>query len=211
MALSSQTIQDKNALTTDAVFLLLLEINIPDTDTIYLVNNTEDITWNSNTYLHFPFEIDEIPETSSGETTQFEIKVANANRVMEKYLQDYDLYLKTNGIDGNSITCTLSVVNTKDIDNTEAILSVDGILGQAATTPQWATFTFTAKNINSKQFPNRKIFKNFCGFKFKDERCGYTGTGLVCDKTLTTCRAYNNSPRFGGFIGVAGRGVTIVS
>jgi len=211
MAISDQTTEDLNALVTDAVFLVLLEINIPDTPTVRLVDNTEDVTWDSETWLHFPFELDEIPETSVSEIPQWSIKISNATRVIERYLQEYDLYLKTNGIDGNDITCTIRVINTNDLANTEPIIAINGLLQQATTNPQWATFKFSAKNPYNKQFPPRKIFKNFCGFKFKDSSCGYTGTGTVCDKTLTTCRAYTNSHRFGGFIGVKGRGLILVS
>ena len=35
--------------------------------------------------------------------------------------------------------------------------------------------------------------------KFKDSRCGYTGSETKCDNTLTRCKKLNNSTRFYGF------------
>jgi phage-related protein len=209
MALSSQTVQDKNALVTDAVFLILLKIEIPDTPTVYVTNNNESIDWNSNTYISFPFELEDINENTNSEVPEWTIKLSNANRVMERYLQEYDLYLKTNGIDGNEIKCTICVVNSNDLENTTPILEHNAVLSQPSTNAQWAIFKLSADSPYNKQFPPRKIMKNFCSWKFKSEQCGYSGDGDFCDKTLTTCRSYNNSPRFGGFIGVGGRGLVI--
>lgn len=208
--LSNQTIQDKNALATDAVFLVLLEIQIPDTQTVYLVNNTEDIVWNGNTWQKFPFDFNDISQNTNGETPQWTVKVSNVNRVMERYLQQYDQYLKQHGIDGNDIICVIRVVNSKDLLNTTPIVEYTALLQQPTTTPQWATFKLSAKNPYNKQFPPRRIMKSFCSWKFKSVQCGYSGSGEFCDKTLTTCRAYNNSPRFGGFVGVSSRGLIIV-
>ena len=210
MSLSNQTIQDKNALVTDAVFLVLLEIQIPDTPTVRLVNNTEDIIWSSYLWQQFPFEFSDISESSKSEVSQWTIKISNTTKAIERYLQEYDLYLKTNGIEGNDITCIIRIVNSKDLLNTTPILEYTALLQQPTTTPQWATFKLSAKNPYNKQFPLRKIFKNFCGWKFKSNQCGYAGTGDFCDKTLATCRIYSNSSRFGGFPGVAGRGLVLV-
>ena len=209
MALSNQTTQDKNALATDAVFLVLLEINIPSVDTVYLVNNTEDITWDGHIWQSFPFDFDDISQGASGEVPQWTLKISNVNRAIEQYLINYDLYLKQNGIEGNNITCVIRVVNSNDLANNDPIVQYDALLQQPTTTPEWATFKLGAKNPFTKQFPPRKILKAFCGWKFKSVECGYTGPETVCDKTLTTCRLYNNSPRFGGFPGVAGRGLIL--
>jgi len=210
MSLSNQTIKDKNALSTDAVFLVLLEIQIPDTPTIFLVNNTEDITWKDTLWQQFPFDFTDMAQNSGTEVPQWSIKISNVNRVIERYLHDYDLYLKQNGIDGNDIICVIRVINTNDLTNETPILEHTALLQQPTTNPQWATFKLSAKNPYNKSFPTRKIMKSFCAWKFKSEQCQYAGDGEFCDKTLPTCRAYNNGSRFGGFIGVSGSGLIIV-
>ncbi|NTU42264.1 MAG: hypothetical protein HGA78_04270, partial [Nitrospirales bacterium] len=45
----------------------------------------------------------------------------------------------------------------------------------------------------------RRNTSKLCGFRFKGTRCGYTGAGTFCDKTLTACQGYNNEDNFGGF------------
>jgi lambda family phage minor tail protein L len=208
--LSTQTITDKNALSTNAVFLVLLEIQIPDTPIVRLVNNTEDITWDSELWQNFPFTLEDISQGTDGSVPSWVIKISNVNRAIEQYLQQYDLYLKQNGIDGNEITCIIRVVNSKDLGNTEPITEHTAILNQPTTDPQWATFKLSAKSPYNKQFPPRKVLKSFCAWQFKSEQCGYTGTATSCDKTLTNCRLLDNSPRFGGFPGVLGRGLILV-
>lgn len=210
MTLSGQTIKDKNALSTDAVFLVLLEIDIPAVPTIRLVNNTEDITWNNELWQQFPFDFTDMSQNSNGEIPEWSIKISNVNRVIEIYLQNYDLYLKQNGIDGNDITCIIRVINTNDLLNNTPILEHEALLQQPSTTPQWATFKLSAKNPYNKSFPPRKIMKSFCSWKFKSTECGYSGTGAYCDKTLGTCRSYGNSSRFGAFVGMSTRGLILV-
>jgi len=207
---SSQTIHDKNAIVTAAVFLVLLEIDIPATDTIRLVNNTEDITWNGNVWQQFPFELEDINQGTDGSVPTWTVKISNVNRAIEQYLHRYDLYLKQNGIDGNEITCVIRVVNSNDLGNPEPITEQEALLSQPSTDATWATFRLSAKSPYNRQFPPRKILKTFCAWQFKGEKCGYSGTATYCDKTLTTCRLLDNSPRFGGFPGVAGRGLLLV-
>lgn len=210
MALSSQTIIDKNSESTDAVFLVLVEIIIPDTPIVRIVSNTENISWGGYTWINFPFEFADVSENTTGEVSQYQIKISNVNRTIERYLQTYDLYLKQNGIDGNEIECIIRVVNSNDLLNPEPVSEYRSLLEQPTSNAQWATFKLSSKNPFQKQFPPRTIRKNFCSFKFKSAECGYTGSATTCDNTLVTCRSYNNSHRFGGFPGVEGRGIIVV-
>ena len=95
-----------------------------------------------------------------------------------------------------------------------------------------ATFNLTTwLQYFTHVIPKRKYYTNTCGFKYKDERCGYPGPGGhlipgtsntfsnmsnvdinnntgatvtsdVCAKNLEACRLRNNGHRFGGFISV---------
>jgi lambda family phage minor tail protein L len=208
--LSSQTIQDKNDLNTDAVILSLLEINIPSTPIVYLTNNNENVIWNGNEYIALPYELEDLGFTSKSEVTQWSIKISNVNRIMSQYTQQYDAYLKKNGIDGNKITCIIRAVNSKDLSNPVPIIEYKSFLSQPKNQRDYTTFVLTPNNVDKIRFPPRTILKNQCTWKFKSQQCGYVGDGEFCDKTLTTCREYNNSPRFGGFVGVGGRGVILV-
>ena len=46
---------------------------------------------------------------------------------------------------------------------------------------------------------SKRNYCKLCGFRFKGARCGYSGAGTFCDKTLEQCQAYENEARFGGF------------
>lgn len=215
LTLNSIAIQEKNKLASDSVFCVALEITIPNiVETIKVVGNSEDVVWNGATWTAFPFEIEEISDVSSGEVPRVDVRVANVNRVFEAYLQDYDTYCKTNGF--SPIEVSIYVINTAVIaDNPVADAEVEHQfeLKQPKTNSQWATFTLGASNPFSRRFPQNRILKNHCRFRYKgsDGRCGATtATFTTCSHTLTACRQRNNSVRFGGAPGVGSGGFDVL-
>lgn len=234
MALSLTAIQEKNKLGSESVFAVLLEINIPGVPQVTITSNGDEIIWDSRTWLPFPFEISEITEEASGEVPQWTITLDNRQRVIEKYLSDYDYYLKVNGVEGNEITCVLHVVNTKetesvelfdDIASLDAVVSLDNISGsltgsaaiksvrfslrQPTTNSETASFIMSANSPFSIIIPKRRFIKQFCYWKFKGVECKYVGSGDTCNKSLSQCEGYNNSHNYGGFPGVGIGGVRL--
>lgn len=217
LSLSSIAIEEKNKLATDSVWLVCLKIVIPDMEPIYVVRNNADIIWNyaSNpnpyTWQAFPFELDEVGDTSKGEVPQVNLKISNISRTIEFYIQQYDTYCKINGY--SPINVYIYVVNTKVIaDNITADPEVEHQfeLIQPTMDSKWATFTLGASNPFNRRFPQGRLLKNFCRWKvFKGTRCGYIGAETTCDRTLTQCRSYGNSERFGGFPGVGREGISV--
>ena len=208
MALSNISKVEKNKLNTDSSFLCLLDITIPSVaETVRIVNNNEDITWNSENYQAFPFDIDEISESANAELSQFSIKVGNANNIVGQYVRQYEAYIKEFGF--QAITCTLYVVNTKDLDNTEPIYSTNLILSSSNVTAIEVTFTVSARDLFRVRTPLHRMFPNSCRFAFKSTQCGYIGSENNCDKTLFSCQGYGNSDRYGGFPTITNEGVSI--
>lgn len=193
------TIAELNALGSTSALLVALEINIPSTPTIYVVNNNENITFQGNEYIAFPFDVGEIT-AGKGETPNFQILIDNTTRVMSQYVMAYDAYLKQNGIDGNGITCTAYVLNTNDLS--EAVLTDYFQLTDFSTDNKTATFNLGTESLYNKTYPPRKMYANFCSFKFKDAQCGYTGSASTCNKTLSGCRVLQNSRRIGAYLGL---------
>lgn len=193
------TIRDLNALGTDSVLLIALEINIPSTPTVYIVRNGEAVTFLGNEFIPFEFNIGEIT-AGKGETPQLQLQIDNTSRAIERYLIEYDTYLKLNGIDGNGITCELYVLNTNDLS--EAVMTEYFELVDFKANNKMATFTLGTTSLFNKQYPPRKMYANFCSFKFRDNRCQYSGLITTCNKTLSDCRARNNSARYGGYLGL---------
>ncbi len=197
------TLKNLNALSSDGCILIALDINIPDTDMIYIVKNRDSIVFGGNEYLPFEFNIGDI-SSGKGETPKLQLSIDNSSLVMGQYARAYDTYIKTNGIDGNSIKVTLHILNTNDLS--ESINDYNFELTDFKITNQTATFNIGAKSLWNKTYPLHKIYADFCGFKFKDGRCAYSGSETVCNKTLSRCRELGNSPRFGGFAGTGESG-----
>ena len=193
------TINDLNKLASNEKLIVLLEVEIPSSDILYLANYNANVTFLGNEYQAFLFNMGEIT-SGKGEVPQFEIKIDNTSRGINSLMMDYDIYLKANGIEGNQIYANIIVVNTVDLS--------DYVLKERFELVSWdmdshfASFKLGASNPFTQKYPLRQIYADFCQFKFKGTACAYSGLVTSCDKTLTTCRSLNNSPRFGGFAGV---------
>jgi lambda family phage minor tail protein L len=209
MSLSLIALEEKNKMAIDSLFLPCLEITIPGVDdAVRVVRDNQNLTWKGQTWVAFPFELDEIGNTSKGEVPQINIRVSNVSRVMESYLQDYDIYCKTYGYE--AISVNIYVVNTKAVianPNCDPEVEHSFILKQPKTDNTWATFVLGAVNIFAKRVPPGRMLKNTCRYVFKDARCNYTGSALVCNKTLAQCRIFNNSTRYGGSPGIGSGGI----
>jgi phage-related protein len=237
--ISSFALLEKNKLTSSTVWLVMLEITIPGVAIpIRITSNNESVTWREESWIAFPFELDDISEESKGEVPQVTLRVSNVSRVMESYLQDFDLYTKTSGY--SPIEVKIYVVNNQgsfssgvvtdttssgavtdtgsagaltdelyDIANPDPEVEHVFELMNPKTTSMWATFTLGAANPFRKRFPQSRLLKNHCRFIFKDAWCKYASGETLCDKTLTRCRALSNSINFGGFPGVGTGGIKV--
>lgn len=183
----------KNKLHDDGSALVLVEINF-STDTLRLVRNTENITWNSEIWSAFPFEIDQIGEAKNGEASHIQIKVSNISRAVQAFIEEYD-----GGVDADVI---IRVVHSKHLNEVLPLLRLDTKVINTSADSHFVSFTLGSIRIWNLRFPRNKIMKNYCRWRFKSSQCGYVGPENLCNKTLSQCRVYNNSPRFGGFPGV---------
>jgi lambda family phage minor tail protein L len=176
-------------------------------DTIRIARNVDDVTWRGLTWTAFPFELNEIGEEAKGEVPQVEMRIGNVSRIMEAFLQDFDLYLKTHGY--SPIVVNIYVVNSKNLASSTPEVEHIYELIQPKTNSSWATFVLGASNPFNQRYPQARILKNHCRFLFKSDLCGYNGVETTCDKTLTRCRDLDNSVNFGGFPGVGAGGIKI--
>jgi phage-related protein len=219
LPLSTIAIEEKNKLATDSVFLIALKITIPSTPSVFtvrLVNNSANISWlyengGDDPWVAFPFSIEELTDQSGGEVPVVTLRISNVTRVMDVYLKYYDDYIKAFGYE--PIIVNIYVINTAVIAvDPDANPEVEHVfeLKKPSVDDQWATFVLSASNPYNRRFPQNRILKNHCRYKFEgsDGRCGHTG-GPSCDHTLVTCRSLNNSNRFGGAPGVGKGGFEI--
>ena len=93
----------------------------------------------------------------------------------------FDLILENDYIIDDKINIFEGYINNVTVSNTQFTFDIERLLGGYST-----------------QSPN-STYDVSCQFAFKDARCQYTGSYLVCDKTLTACQERSNSARFGGY------------
>lgn len=201
LSLSAIAKQEKNKLSTGSVFIVLLDIDLKDGDVIRVCYNTEDVTWNGNLYQAFPFELGEVSETTDGSDPSVELKVDNTSRALSYYIES----------SGGAVNMpvVLRVVNTENLNSTEAELEESFVVQKTSVAEDYVTFTLGAEYSSRTRRPLNRYMKNNCPFKYKGLRCGYNGGIPTCYHTLVDCREHGNSKRFGGFPGIDQKGVYI--
>lgn len=197
--LPAALILEKNKLSTPNPWLMTLDVTFPDASVIYLVRNTENITFQTRTYLAFPFMPPEIKEDSKGQIQSVQLRMSNVTRILQGYLESQD------GAVGAKII--LRVVNAAHLTENYAELEMEFEVMEAFSDAEWVTFTLGAPNPMRSNFPQYRYLAGHCNWKFKSYECAYAGAETACARTLDACKALNNSRRFGGFPGLTGGGV----
>lgn len=196
LSISAISKQEKNKLSTDSCFLILLEIKLQNT--VYICYNNEDVTWGGHLYQAFPFEIGETSEDSTGSDPNVSLKVSNIAQGMQWYVEDSD------GAVGTEVI--LRVVNSLNLNGSADLEEYFTVL-DCKIDQEWITFTLGNAYSARTRRPIDRYMKNNCPFAYKGLRCGYNGNLTSCDHTLSDCRTHNNSARFGGFPGIDQKGI----
>jgi lambda family phage minor tail protein L len=187
--LSAVAVLEKNKLMSDGAWLVLLEIQLQDI-TLRVVRNTEDVIWNNQTWVAFPFELDDVKEDSKGELPTVTVRVSNVSRAVQQYIE------QANG--GVGAAVILRVVHSKHLDalapELEEVFTVQSVSADA----QWVTFNMGGDTPTMLRFPARRMLKDFCPFQYKGIECRANSALPTCSKTLGDCRARGNATRFGG-------------
>lgn len=199
--LTQAAIIEKNKLGSDEVWVWLVQIPLSDSGDIRVCDYDQTLSWGGEDWLPFPFEIDVVGETQKGEIPLVNVRVSNVTRVLIPYLEQ--------GRAGVGSTVYLRIVNTAKLDGATAEIEFEFICTGCKVDAKWVTFALGAKNILRRRFPRNRVLKNFCRYKFKDARCGYSGAETECNHTLERCRELSNSTRFGGFPGVGSEAIYV--
>ena len=201
--LPANLITEKNKLEGDNPWLILLDIYVDVSTTLYLVRNTEDITFDGQVYTAFPFEIEASVQKSKGELPTIGLKVSNVTRAIQAQLE------ATDGLIGNEVT--LKVVNNAYLAEDYAELTETFEILNCTADVMWVNMTLGFPNPMARRFPLYRYLADHCRYvgKFKGAECGYSGADATCDGTIDACRLKSNSARFGGFPGLGKGGVRI--
>jgi phage-related protein len=189
-------ILEKNKTSSGSAILLLLEVQFATP--LYLVNNNENIVWNEQEWLAFPFTIGNLTDDGK-ETMSVDVKVTNITRELGVLVES------VKGAGGTLVI--LRAINYSLINDTPSIyleFEENFEIKKASVDAYWVTFTIGVPRDLIVRFPMRTVLRNFCPYRFKDIECAYAGAVTTCNKTLADCRARGNSRRFGGEPGLTG-------
>ena len=87
LSLSAIARKEKNELSTDSAFIVLLDIRLGE-ETVRICYNTDDVTWNGNLYQAFPFTIGEVTENTDGSDPDVELKVDNVSQALQYAVEE---------------------------------------------------------------------------------------------------------------------------
>jgi phage-related protein len=187
--LSAAAKLEKNRVSQDSAWLTLLELVLNESESIRIVANTEDITWNGQTWTAYPFEIDTVQQTKN-EIPNIPVKLSNVTGVLERIVEQY------NGFTDHEVI--LRVINSKYSSNTIPELEEHFTVNSVSTDSEFAVFNLGGAQAIVTRFPFRRVSKDWCQYRYKDPECAATSPLTTCAKTLKECRERNNSVRFGG-------------
>ncbi len=201
MTIPPALIQEKNKLSGDGAWVVLLELSISGEDVIRLANNNEDVTWDGYTWQKFSFELDTIKEDGQGGLPSFTVKISNITREFTSLIDGHD------GATDSEVI--IRVVNSEILTETEPLFVDISRVISTSIQLDWIVFTLGAQNPMQMLSPRERYLANHCRYKeFKGTKCGYAGVDGTCDRTFSDCSTKGNSMRFGGFPAITqGNGV----
>lgn len=161
--LSANLIGSKNALSTSA-WLWLLEITLTDSTIVRIVNNTEDVVLEGNTYTRFAFEVEGTKSSSKGEIPTISLKINNTLRVFQSYIESLS------GAVGSSVRVILA--DSANLADGAADEVTYDILGTTADS-QYVTFTLGAPYLTRRRFPLYRYIADHCMWvsRFRGREC----------------------------------------
>ncbi len=171
--LPQNIIKEKNKTASNSPFLVLAQITFPvDSSTsFYIVNNTENITFQGQEYTAFQFTIDFPDEASKGELTFAALRLFNISTVFRPYIE------QTKG--GIGATVTLIIVNTAYLSENYAELTATFDVLQSTINVSQIIFKLGYKNLMLVRYPLYRYIASHCQWQFKSPECAYSGRKAV--------------------------------
>jgi hypothetical protein len=192
----------ENRLSSDTPFLCAMDIEVVDpitgvvVEVIYLVRNSEDITYQGNAYVATSFDLD--LKSEGGAVPTVSVAIKDFTKAIQGRMQAYG--------GGLGFNVTIYVVNAGNLLQPPEVVEFFQVIGAKAAN-YIVTFTLGAENAVAVTFPKRRQTKDFCQWRYKDpETCAYAGSLATCDLSLqgpNGCVVHENSPNFGGYPGIS--------
>jgi hypothetical protein len=197
--LSIASVLEKNKVSSDNAMTIALAIDIADPNTgdfvttVRIVNYQTDLVIEDETYTKIGFDLSLKDDASELQNVQLTIQ--DQVGLIRPYLQTY------RGAVGSSVTMMLVTVDPDDNATLVDFSEIFEVVSVSA--PDYVVnIELGAENPLTRAFPARVQLRDRCPFRYKSARCGYKGSRISCDLTLTGsngCRAHENEKRFGGY------------
>jgi len=193
--------QEKAKQENRPVFLYIIE-DYDGSNDLYLAGYDEDVVYNAVTYIRFPITHEFIGENNQGQIDQVKVRLANVSRLIQLYLEQYDFRGKK---------VVIRMVWADQLSDPDAYIDDIFYIDNYTADQNNVEFTLTSKfDVLGVDLPARRYARNYCGWKFKSNECGYAGAETSCDKTQARCKQLNNYQRFGAFPSVPTRRIYIM-
>jgi phage-related protein len=197
--LSIAAVIDKNKITSENVFLVLIEVYVQDSDgnavsTIRFCKNSENITFDGELFTASNFELDIKLETN--QEPSITLTAQDQTKALAQYIDAYD------GLVRNKVR--MLVVNSASLGS-PAELDETFVVTSSRISGYVSTLELGVESAVSQRFPRHRQFKDRCFKTFKGPRCQYAGPDATCSYSRTGvngCIAKGNEINFGGFPGI---------
>ena len=202
--LSAAAKREKNKLTNDLPWILLLEVQVNAEITLYLAKHNEKITWNGNEYIAFPIEFGDKPYDMKSLPT-FDVKVSNADQVIQSYIEGY------HGL--RDIPIIFRLVHAAHLDLTTPEMEEKFNIIKTSYTDQWVTFKMGAEFYLYYRALAERYLRDYCPHKYGKIKCGVPAATVAaypsCNHTVKDCLVRMNHSgitniRFRGCPGMGG-------
>jgi phage-related protein len=199
-SLSVASVIEKNKISSGTPWLICLDIAVVDPTTrqtvemIYLVRDTETITFNGHEYTpaSFDVQLSDLP----GSQTSVQLAINDYTGAIQSQMQQYG--------GGVGFNVTISVVNAGNLTQPPEVVEYFAVTASSST--NWVcTFTLGAENALTKTFPLRLQTRDFCQSVYGSTVCGYQGNLPTCDLSLNGangCKVHANQANFSAFPGI---------
>jgi len=202
--LPASALAEKNRITSNAAWLLLVEFQYPGEDPVYVCLNNTAVVWDGKTWEPASFAVSEIKEGKDGDIPSIPLSFIDANRKITPILDQYG--------GGNGASVWIRTVHSNYLSNPAPFRKrFFKVMGSSVNHANQVTLKLGVPNLTLIRDPQDRYFKNHgrTSVKFKDSTCGYVGAETDCNKTLARCRALGNSRRYCGFPGVGRKGFLV--
>ena len=194
--LSAASAIDRSRLSSSTAWLILLKLEIADpntrqtVETVHLVANDEDITFDGNLYTaaNFVINIDQ----GQNQAPSVTLVAQDQTGMIERKIEDY--------AGGVMSQVVMMVVNSDRLEHEPEIENTFDVVSSSAKDGV-VSFELGSENPLTIQFPKHTQMKDRCSWRYKGYGCEYAGPMGSCDYTLdgpNGCRAHDNVERFRG-------------